>query len=273
MIKRDKKHKAWINISGEIFETYVETLERFPTTLLGDKQKRCKYLCAHPQQYFFERNRRCFEAILYFYQSYGTLNCPIGMSIEQFADECRFFKLPEKFINHMRLKEGIFPPLLKPKESKNVPTNSLRSRLRDLVEDPATSSAAWSFGMISLVIIWSSIITASIETLPVFRPNSEIWSTIELSINIWFVLELFLRASLSDDITKFLKDLLNIVDVLALLPYFLLLIPKFNTLAKLARTLKTLKFLRVCRLFRFTKHSKRLIVALKIVRRYVLSNQ
>ena len=72
---KKKKTRVVLNISGEIFETHESTLARFPTSLLGNKPARLQYF--HSDHYFFERNRVCFEAILHFYQSNGTLNCPM----------------------------------------------------------------------------------------------------------------------------------------------------------------------------------------------------
>ena len=65
--------RVTINISGEIFETFLETLERYPTTVLGSKRKRLPFFCHRTSQYFFQRNRGCFDSILFFYQSKGEL--------------------------------------------------------------------------------------------------------------------------------------------------------------------------------------------------------
>ena len=122
--------------------------------------------------------------------------------------------------------------------------------------------------MMSLSMVWVSIITASVETIPVLQSKgASHWSIMEHSINIWFTFELVLRASFTQNISTFLRSSMNIIDILAVVPYFLLLFAQLDTLAKLIRVFKTLKFLRVCRLFRFTKHSKRLIVAVKILQR------
>ena len=58
---------------------------------------------------------------------------------------------------------------------------------------------------------------------------------------------------------------MNVVDVLAILPYFLIIALRSKSFGNLLQFFKTLKFLRVCRLFRFSRHSKRLTVAGKII--------
>jgi hypothetical protein len=65
-----------INVSGKRFETFEETLELFPNTLLGSSSKRAEFLNANTGEYFFDRHRGSFGAILYFYQSNGSLIRP-----------------------------------------------------------------------------------------------------------------------------------------------------------------------------------------------------
>ena len=83
-----------INVSGMYFETWSWTLGRFPNTLLGNPMKRKKYFDYIHNEYFFERHRQSFEAILYYYQSNGRfLNRPHSVSSEVFFDEIVFFEL------------------------------------------------------------------------------------------------------------------------------------------------------------------------------------
>ena len=63
-----------INISGQRYETYEKTLESFPESLLGDKERRKDFYDPVDNEYFFDRNRICFESILAYYQTSGVLN-------------------------------------------------------------------------------------------------------------------------------------------------------------------------------------------------------
>ena len=266
---RKWKNRVMINISGEIFETYYETLKKFPGTLLADDEQLSKYICPSTNQYFFQRNRICFESILYFYQSNGTLNCPMGVQIDLFEKECSFFKIPKIFIDKMKRREGIFPDLIdnpEEKERKESGEGSFRLRVWNVLENPNTSFVAWTFGVISVTAVVLSIFTATFETMHVFEKNSQVWSRFELAINLWFLLELILRMSFSRKLIDFVKGYMNIFDVVAVLPYFLILLVQSDSPGKLIDVLKTLKFLRICRLFRFSKEqSRRLAVVGKIV--------
>ena len=85
--------KVIINVSGLRFETRASTLQRYPNTLLGDKQRRALYFDYMNNEYFFERHRSSFEAVLYFYQSGGRLTRPEHISAEIFLEEIKFFDL------------------------------------------------------------------------------------------------------------------------------------------------------------------------------------
>lgn len=56
-------------VSGLRFETQLRTLNQFPDTLLGDPARRLRYFDPLRNEYFFDRNRPSFDAILYYYQS------------------------------------------------------------------------------------------------------------------------------------------------------------------------------------------------------------
>jgi len=85
--------KVILNVSGLRFETRASTLQRYPHTLLGDKQRRAEFFDYMNNEYFFERHRSSFEAILYFYQSGGRLTRPEHIPAEIFLEEIKFFDL------------------------------------------------------------------------------------------------------------------------------------------------------------------------------------
>ena len=64
----DSSERIVINVSGMRVETRLRTLSRFPDTLLGDDIRRTRYYDPLRNEYFFDRNRLCFDSILYYYQ-------------------------------------------------------------------------------------------------------------------------------------------------------------------------------------------------------------
>ena len=78
MLQNDVRNgRIVINVSGRRFETRLSTIERFKDTLLGDPLRCDRYLDTTKNEYFFDRNRRSFDATLQYYQVssfYFTLN-------------------------------------------------------------------------------------------------------------------------------------------------------------------------------------------------------
>eukprot|EP00111_Clytia_hemisphaerica_P009166 TCONS_00026947-protein len=275
-MKNEKWNRVVINVSGEMFETHERTLERFPETLLGDQGKRHKYFCWKSKQYFFDRHRQSFDAILYFYQSYGNLSRPNNISFEDFEKECAFFQIPKASMEFLKLKEGI--PLENDEEmhphenqcnseSEENPsresTQTLREKVWNLLENPETSSTARSLAIFSLFTIFISVTLACLETIPdmskykhsyVFKDP---FFMLELVLNSYFLIELIARIIACPDLKEFFKGTLNVIDVIAVVPYFIILCVDITKLRSLA-FLRILRFLRVLRLFRLSKHSARI---------------
>jgi potassium voltage-gated channel Shaker-related subfamily A protein 3 len=120
-----------INVSGLRVETQLTTLERFPDTLLGDPDRRNRYYDPLRNEYFFDRNRPSFDAILYYYQSAGRLRRPINVPLDVFSEEVKFYELGERTIAKYREDEGFIK-----EEEKPMPTNELQRRVWLLFEYP-----------------------------------------------------------------------------------------------------------------------------------------
>ena len=113
--REEASDRITINVGGEVYETNVKTLERFPQTLLGNWEQRLKYYSFRYELYFFDRSRLFFDAILFFYQSNGILKCPPELPLSLFEEECRFFELPEEVISKLRA-----PALFGSDENKEI---------------------------------------------------------------------------------------------------------------------------------------------------------
>ena len=98
--------KIVFNVSGLRFETRLRTLTRFPDTLLGNSAKRDRFYDAARDEYFFDRNRPSFDAILYYYQSGGRLRRPPTVPVDVFTEEVRFYELGEEVVERYREEEG-----------------------------------------------------------------------------------------------------------------------------------------------------------------------
>lgn len=279
-----------INISGEIYETYVKTLQRFPRTLLGDFEKRNVYYCSTTQQYFFNRNRLCFGAILYFYQSCGMLTCPLDIKLEDFEQECLFFQLPIVSIKKMKMKRGIMVEDEDQNENEDEEEddeynesggNSSRSSKRsiikstthrkkcmnytwDVLENPETSYCASSYAVFSLFMVFVSVLVACMETVDDLQHLP--WANMEFYLNIWFITELIFRTIFCPNKRKYFNSTMTWVDGLAVIPYFFTLLLDNRRQLNSLDFLRIIRFLKIMRLFRLSRHSKRLKIVGSIIK-------
>ena len=275
------QERVIINVSGLRFETLLETISRFPDTLLGDPDRRCKYYDAVKGEYFFDRNRPSFDAILYYYQSNGVLRRPVNVSLDVFSDEIKFYCLGEEAIEKYKEDEGFVKEIVKP-----LPKNEFQRKLWLLIEFPESSFVARVFAIISVLVIVISIVTFCLETLPEFKRYRVVNETdskgnqtlvieeddlphfgdpffaIETLCIIWFTTELLLRFASCPSKLEFSKNMMNIIDLLAILPYFITLGTVFVDAGKASShaaslaILRVIRLVRVFRIFKLSRHSK-----------------
>ena len=232
-----KSRRLVFNISGELYETLSGTLQKFPTTLLGDPKKRAAYYCSFSNQYLLHRSRLFFDAIIFFYQSDGLLRCPIGLPLDLFEEECRFFQIPESFIRKLRPLETVEEEDEKgnEKQEEKVLVKSavkgpitIKSRLWNLLRNPEWSASSWWFSVFSLIMILLSVISSCLETIPTLHVhaisyNKDPWIMCELVLNVWFLLELFLCTISTPDKREFFRLTMTWIDIIAVVPYFAVL--------------------------------------------------
>ncbi|XP_051544695.1 potassium voltage-gated channel subfamily A member 5-like [Myxocyprinus asiaticus] len=281
-LDHESNERVLINIAGLRFETQLGTLNQFPDTLLGDPDKRIKYFDPLRNEYFFDRNRPSFDGILYFYQSGGKIRRPVNVSIDVFADEIRFYQLGEEAMDRFREDEGFIK-----EEEKPLPQNEFQKQVWLIFEYPESSSPARGIAIVSVLVITISIITFCLETLPEFRDERELPVTsraingtqdrpsltfsdpffiIETTCVIWFTFELFVRFFACPSKSEFSKTIMNIIDIMSIMPYFITLGTELaeqqgqehnnGQQAMSLAILRVIRLVRVFRIFKLSRHSK-----------------
>uniref|UniRef100_A0A8R1XRZ9 BTB domain-containing protein n=1 Tax=Onchocerca volvulus TaxID=6282 RepID=A0A8R1XRZ9_ONCVO len=253
-----RRERITINVSGLKFQTYESTLRRYPLTLLGNSFKRNRFWDPKNNEYFFDRHRTSFESILYTYQSGGVVKRPESVPIDMFIKELKFFEMGEELLEKFWISEGYE----KPKEIQ-MPDNVLQRKLWELVEYPDSSLLARIFALLSIFVISISIISFCLETLPSMKVNpSDVrdWSNpffyIELFCIIWFTTELLLRFISCPNKLSFLRSALNIIDFIAIAPFFGNLLWMDSTKSSMSfAVLRVLRLVRVFRIFKLSRHS------------------
>ncbi|XP_073514179.1 potassium voltage-gated channel subfamily A member 4 [Phyllobates terribilis] len=239
-----------INVSGLRFETQLKTLSQFPDTLLGDAEKRMRYFDPLRNEYFFDRNRPSFDAILYYYQSGGRLKRPVNVPFDIFSEEVKFYELGDEALLKYREDEGFVK-----EEEKRLPDNEFKRQVWLLFEYPESSGPARGIAIVSVLVILISIVIFCLETLPEFRddkdnPLSPLGSEdedgyglyngtlsaesvhtafndpffiVETVCIVWFSFEFAVRLFACPSKPGFFRDIMNIIDIVSILPYFITL--------------------------------------------------
>nr|QQY02469.1 potassium voltage-gated channel protein Shaker 1 [Cryptocotyle lingua] len=312
----EKKHavdksneRVVLNISGLRFETQLSTLQKFPNTLLGNPIKLDRYYDALRNEYFFDRNRPSFDAILYYYQSGGRLRRPVNVPIDVFTEEIHFYEIDEDAIEKYRDDEGFIR-----EDVKVLPENKMQRKIWLLFEYPESSMAARVIAIFSVLVIILSIVIFCVETLPYFKhyqlltvSEFEEISTEELNIRlnrtkenlnsdscspikdpqsclvitdhdipnieepffiietvciIWFTFDLLVRFASSPEKLAFFRNIMNIIDIVAIIPYFITLGTMVHDEARSQNQamslaiLRVIRLVRVFRIFKLSRHSK-----------------
>jgi len=99
---------------------------------------------------------------------------------------------------------------------------TLRQKIWALFDDPGSSRAANMVAIIIMGLIGISCTTFCLETLPSLRtvPRST-WNTIEAVCVIIFTVEFVFRIGSCPDIKKFCASALNIIDFVAIVPFYI----------------------------------------------------
>lgn len=285
-------HKVRINVGGCIYETQIRTLNRYPQTLLGDPNKRLRYYNPVKNEYFFDRNQASFETILYFYQSGGRFKRPDYISADILLDDAKFYGLPQSVIFQYLIDEGL--SIVEVSEDI-MPQNLFLRKIWLLFDHPQSSMQAQLLSLISVLAIVLSISTFCIETMDSFSSRFEYFMDtrdfvafkvsdtqsidlsdpfffIETMCSIWFIVEYLARLASSPVKSDFLLNILNFVDLVAVLPFCVQVLAspetqvatdgeqqtviQNKTHTKGVSIIRIVRLVRVFRIFKLSRHSR-----------------
>lgn len=126
-------------------------------------------------------------------------------------------------------------------------------------------SRFFSFFIQALILV--SIITFSVETIPDLKPQTRtILESIELFCVVIFSLEYLLRIFVADSKPKFVFSFFGIIDLLAILPFYL----SFGVDLRSLRALRFLRLFRVLKLVRYNKAMNHFTRAIKTAKEEIL---
>ena len=138
-------------------------------------------------------------------------------------------------------------------------------KLRRTIEETDTQLGLL-FDLSIQVLIIASIVTFSIETLPNLDQDIlKILAALELTFISIFTFEYILRYLVAERKTKFVFSFWGIIDLLAILPFYLVNLG-FTYNFIMLRAFRLLRLVRILKLGRYSKSLSRMTLAIKIAR-------
>ena len=177
-----------------------------------------------------------------------------------------------------------------------MPEKEWKRKVWLLFEYPESSQAARVVAIISVVVILLSIVVFCLETLPEFKHYTLFNATanrtrieedevpdftdpfflIETICIVWFTFEIIVRIVVCPNQRNFFKDMMNVIDIMAIIPYFITLATvlaeeennvngvlrdptpqeRSSNQAMSLAILRVIRLVRVFRIFKLSRHSK-----------------
>uniref|UniRef100_A0A2K5KED9 BTB domain-containing protein n=1 Tax=Colobus angolensis palliatus TaxID=336983 RepID=A0A2K5KED9_COLAP len=263
-----------INVGGVRHETYRSTLRTLPGTRLAgltepEAAARFDY-DPGADEFFFDRHPGVFAYVLNYYRT-GKLHCPADVCGPLFEEELGFWGIDETDVEaccwmtyrqHRDAEEALDSfeacPSAASAGASSSPTVTSSS-----LSLPALQYVAFA----SLFFILISITTFCLETHEGFihisnktvtQVETEPFLTyVEGVCVVWFTFEFLMRITFCPDKVEFLKSSLNIIDCVAILPFYLE-VGLSGLSSKAAKDvlgfLRVVRFVRILRIFKLTRH-------------------
>lgn len=234
-------------------------------------------------EFFFDRQPRSFVCILDFYRT-GKLHLSDEICVMAFKDDLDYWDIEDYNLDsccqqryHQR-RDNVFEEMKKELESLKEHDDEMFGTSKsqryqkfvwDLLEKPQTSVAARVVAFVSITFIILSTVSLTLNTIPSIQEidektghigDNQKLATIEAVCITWFTAEFLMRFASSPSKKKFLKGALNLIDLLAIMPYFIsLLLSETNKsneqFQDVRRIMQILRIMRILRILKLARHS------------------
>ncbi|KAJ8281213.1 hypothetical protein GJAV_G00064890 [Gymnothorax javanicus] len=301
----DHTTQVVINVGGNRYAFPWTTLEQFPLTRLGRLRLCSSYeeivqVCDDydeaAREFFFDRSPSAFRVILNFLAA-GKLRLLREMCALSLSDELAYWGVEMAYMErcckrkmYTRMEEAAERERREEERRRHnaqvrPPVEETRYRkmmgwLRDTVENPHSGLPGKVFACLSVIMVVITVVSLCISTMPDLREEEDRGECsqkchhmfiVETVCVAWFSLEFLLRFLQARSKLAFARGPLNIIDAMAILPYYVSLLvededessnPQHDRpgggkgyLDKLGLVLRILRALRILYVMRLARHS------------------
>ncbi len=294
-----------INVSGKRYELTYSRLFKFPKSLLARSARRVDFYDAEQDEFFFDRNRMAFESVYHFYQTAGEFLRPEHIPDNLLMQEMQFFGLVQyislqggdpssvssskRTIPSNRYQRMVW-------ELFENPGSSIAARLvnvfllllivlsiimlciETLPEFGDADIALTSRNPISNDHQQTRVNQTYNTSKQLESDHSEANDSLSSKLQklfivesfcvVCFSMELLIRFIVSPDKLRFFRNVLNIFDLLAVLPFYVALVISAQSLTAIqsAYVLRVLRLTRTLRLVKIYRYSSGLQIFIKTIR-------
>ena len=285
-----------LDVGGDRFTATRSTLHKFPTSRLGrlvransidSILKHCdEFFPGDPPEYFFDRNPDNFPAILNMYRTgkFHTTGSGCALVLEKDLEYwgidpysleacCALKYFPDVDVSQsekdMDLKAKM--KAMEQAEEEDFGSSTLsqwRGWMWNTLEYPWTGKLAQFLALFSLSMILLSTITFIISTADELQQDAKgnvefptvvfIIDMLDNFVIIFFSLEYVMRLLVCPRKIKFLKKPMNIIDILAIAPFYISLLLEgledFQIVGKTGKIIRLVRVMRILRIFKLVRH-------------------
>ncbi|XP_034040714.1 potassium voltage-gated channel subfamily G member 3-like [Thalassophryne amazonica] len=266
-----------LNVGGRRFAFTAELMKRLPLSRLSRLQhcvsetellELCDDYDRERNEFFFDRHSEAFSFIMLYVQ-HGKLCFVPHMCELSFYNEMIYWGLESTDLQpccQQRLDECMseyfvhFWPEEEPRDPEGSQSRWLE-RMRRTFEEPTSSVAAQILALVSVMFVLISVVMLCASTLPDWKGSESLdqHKTIEAVCIGWFTAECIVRFMVSQDKCEFVRRPLNIIDLLAITPYYIsitvmMLTGENSQLQRAGVALRVLRMMRIFWVIKLARH-------------------
>ncbi|XP_055729164.1 potassium voltage-gated channel subfamily F member 1-like [Salvelinus fontinalis] len=281
-----------LNIGGVKQVLCGDVLNRFPETRLAelwntskgcleDLSSLCDDYDSGKGEFYFDRDPDAFKCIIELYY-YGEIHIKRGICPICFVKEMEFWKIDLYFLDDcckgdLQEAEDELAEIAEKVQTILVDREGDPSArgwqcfqmcLWKLLEKPESSLSARVIAIVSFLFILISSVVMCVGTIPDLQVEDAegnhmehpILEAIETACIGWFTVEYVLRLISSPNKVKFVLSFMNIIDFMAIMPFYVVLtLTSLGTammeLANVQQAVQALRIMRIARIFKLARHS------------------